>query len=128
MTNQDGITRIEELARMGMLEAAEAACRELLAAAPQEHRAWAWLGMLSLARGRPADSESALRQAITLEPRDGRYWNTLALALRLQGKAAEGELAARNALALDAAADHWVTFANCLGDQQRWPEAAQAYR
>src|SRR3954470_22030195 len=101
MTHQDAITRIEELARIGMLDAAESECRELLGVAPQQHRAWAWLGMLSLARGRPSDGEAALRQAVSLEPRDGQYWNSLALALRMQGKAAEGESAARNSLSLD---------------------------
>src|SRR5437016_1195159 len=112
MTTQVGITQIEELARMGMFEAAESACRELLATAPQEHKAWAWLGMLALARGRPADGESALRQAIALEARDGRYWNTLCLALRMQGKAREAESAARSALEREDAAGHWF----CLGN------------
>lgn len=129
MTNQAAITQIEELARMGMFDAAEGACRQLVAAAPQEPKGWLWLGLLALARGRGADAEGALRQAVAMQPREARYWNSLALAFRLQGKAAEGESAARNAVALDAGApDHWVTLAGCVADQQHWAEAAEAYR
>src|SRR6185503_15820548 len=98
MTSQEAITQIEELVRTGMLDAAEAACRQLVIAAPGEPKGWLWLGLLALARRRGAEAEGALRQAVSLQPGDARYWNSLALALRLQGKAAEGESAARNAL------------------------------
>src|SRR5262245_33283859 len=127
MTNQDTIAQIEELARLGLFDAAESACRELLARASQEHKAWAWLGMLALARRRPDEAEPAVRQAIALYPHDPRYWNTLSLSLRMQGKPADAEIAARNALTLDDAGGHWAELGNCLYDQQRWSDASQAY-
>src|SRR3954467_45065 len=113
---------------MGMLDAAESACRQLLAAAPRDHQAWALLGAMALARGKPADGEAALRKAIGLAPRDGRYWNSLALALRMQARSVEGELAARNAIQFDDVADYWATLGACLSDQQRWQETAEAFR
>jgi len=122
------LAQIQELAGMGSFDAAESACRQLVAAAPQEHRAWALLGIISLARGKPVDGEAALRRAIALAPRDGRYWNSLALALRMLARSVEGELAARNAIQFDDAADHWATLGNCLNDQQRWQEAAETFR
>src|SRR6267142_6062660 len=128
LPNQAAIARIEELAQLGLFDAAEAACRDLLARAPQEHKAWAWLGMLALAGGRSAEAEPALRQAIALFPRDARYWNTLSVSLRMQGKAADAEAAARNALALHDASDYWAELGNCLFDQQRWNDASQAYQ
>jgi protein O-GlcNAc transferase len=129
MTNdQQAIARITELAMRGQLDAAERACRELLAQAPQEHRAWAWLGMLALAKSQPAQAEQALRQAVGLYPHDARYWHPLSAALRMLGKPADAETAARSALELSDTGEHWASLANCLFDQRRWPDAAAAYR
>ena len=89
--NRAAIARIEDLARLGMMDAAEQACRQLLAHAPQEHKAWAWLGMLSLVRQQTAEAEAAVRQALALFPGDARYWNTLSLALRMQSRFAVRE-------------------------------------
>jgi len=123
MTNdQQAIARITELAMRGQLDAAELACRELLAQAPQEHRAWAWLGMLALAKSQPAQAEQALRQAVGLYPHDARYWHPLSAALRMLGKPAEAETAARSALDLSDTGEHWASLANCLFDQRRQRE------
>ena len=125
---REAIARIEELARLGLLDAAQAACRELLAGEPHSHQAWAWLGFLAVAQGKPAEGEAALRRAIALNSGDARYWNTLSLSLRMQAKASEAEAAARTALALDDAAEYWAALGNCLFDQQRWSDASQAYQ
>src|SRR5436190_13660162 len=112
--NREGIARIEELARLGLMDAAEAACRDLLARAPQEHKAWTWLGMIKLVGRQGAEAEAALRQAIAIFPRDGRYWNSLSLALRIQSRFADAEIAARNALALENATEYWAGLGDCL--------------
>ena len=80
------IARIEGFARAGKLVEAEAACREVLARAPQEYRAWCLLGLVKLAGGQGADAEAALNQSTRLFPHDGRYWNALSLALRMQSR------------------------------------------
>src|SRR5262245_42629633 len=86
-TNEDvvavAIRRVEELARLGQMEAAEAGCRELLTRAPQDSRGWASLGMVKLLGGRAAEAEGPLKQAIGLYANDARYWNMLSLALRV---------------------------------------------
>lgn len=127
-TTQAAIARIEQLAQLGLFDAADAACRELLASAPGEHKGWVWLGMLAIARGQAAEGEPALRQAIAIWPNDPRYWNTLALALRMQGKAGEGEVAAKKALSLADSSEYWGELGNCLFDQQRWQDASHAYQ
>src|SRR5947207_1433570 len=114
MTTQDGITRIEELARMGMFEAAESACRELLAAAPQEHKAWAWLGVLAQSpqlvpawlvlgnaermRDRLPQAEAAYREAVRLSPQDRDSRFNLALVLLQQLSFGEAEAWCRQLL------------------------------
>src|SRR5262249_29954718 len=44
------------------------------------------------------------------------------------GRPAEGEIAMRNALSLADSPEHWASLGNCLFDQQRLQEAAEAYR
>jgi protein O-GlcNAc transferase len=122
------LSRVEELARLGLFTEAQAVCGELLAQVPQEHRAWHWLGLLNLAQNRFADAEPALRQALAIYPQDARYWNSFGLALRGQGRSAEAEVAMRNALTLADVADYWAGLGNCLFDQQRLEEAAGAYQ
>jgi protein O-GlcNAc transferase len=121
------IEEIERLARQGAYGEAEAACESLLRMSPLEHKAWAWIGMLRLARQRHAEAEAPLRRAIDLFSNDNRYWNALCLSLRSQNRMGEAEVAARNALALLDSAEHWASLANCLYDQQHWQPAIQAY-
>jgi protein O-GlcNAc transferase len=125
---QAAIARIESLARGGQLEAAQAACEELLAAAPQEYRAWTLLGMLAMARGQPAAAEAPLKHAVGLFSGDARCWHMLSLAMRMQGKSADAEAAARQTLAQDDGAVYWAGLADCFFDQQRWADAAAAQR
>jgi predicted O-linked N-acetylglucosamine transferase (SPINDLY family) len=124
----DAIARIEDFVRLGLLDAAQAACRELIAQTPQEHRAWALLGAAAIAGGRPAEAEPALRQAVALAPQQARYWNHLSLGLRLLGKPVEAESAARQAVALADISEHWAGLGNCLFHQARWSDAADAYQ
>lgn len=122
------LSRIEELTRLGQLDAAEAACGALTQQRPQGHEGWGWRGMLALVRGRCPEAETYLRQALALCDRDPHYWGNLSHALRGQGRHKEAEEAARRALMLSDAADFWAHLGNCLFDQQRWEEAAEAYR
>src|SRR5262245_23379867 len=117
---QAAIQRIEALAQSGQLDSAQAACEELLAAAPQEYRAWTLLGMLAMARGQAAAAEAPLKHALALFSGDARCWHMLSLARRMQRKWVEAEAAARQALALDDAGGYWAGLADCFFDQQRW--------
>src|SRR6476646_10217102 len=99
--NRSEIARIEDLVRLGMLDAAEQAASDLTIRAPQDDKAWAWLGMLKLVRHPGVEAEAAIRRALTIFSGNARYWNSLSLALRLQSRFAEAEKAARQALALE---------------------------
>src|SRR5262245_15376571 len=125
---RSAIARIEDLVRLGMMDAAEQACRDLLAQAPQEHRAWAWLGMLKLISHQGAESEAAIRQALAIFSGSAHYWNTLSIALRLQARFAEAEKASRQALALEDASEYWSGLGDSLFDQRQWDSAAGAYQ
>jgi protein O-GlcNAc transferase len=125
--NREAIGRIERLARGGMLAEAEAECREVLARAPQEYRAWCLLGLVKLAAGQGAEAEAALLQATQVFPHDGRYWNSLSLALRMQSRLVEAEAAAVRAVRLNDVGDHWSELGHCLFGQQKWEAAASAY-
>jgi predicted O-linked N-acetylglucosamine transferase (SPINDLY family) len=122
------IARIEELVRLGMIDAAQQGCRQLLAEAPQEHKAWAWLAMLALVQQRAAEAENAIRRAVSIFSGDARYWNTLSIALRLQARFMEAESAARQALALEDASEYWAGLGDCLFDQRQWDGAAGAFQ
>jgi predicted O-linked N-acetylglucosamine transferase (SPINDLY family) len=122
------IARIEQLVRLGMMDAAEQACNDLLQQAPREHKAWFWLSMLKLIRQQGAEAEAAIRQALAIFSGDAQYWNLLSLSLRLQSRFADAETAARQALALGDASDYWSGLGDCLFNQQQWDPAAGAYQ
>src|SRR4051794_6931093 len=105
--NHTAIARVEELVRLGTMDAAEQLCNELLRQAPHEHKAWFWLGMLRLIRQQGAESEAAIRQALAIFSGNAQYWNSLSLALQLQSRFADAEAAARQALALNDASEYW---------------------
>lgn len=121
------IAQIEQLVRMGMMDAAEEACRQVVAQSAREHRAWSWLAMLKLVRGQGVEAEAAIRQALAVFAKDARYWNSLSLALRLQYRFAEAETAARQALALTDSAEYWAGLGDCLFDQRHFAAAVQVY-
>jgi protein O-GlcNAc transferase len=126
--NRNAIARIEELVRLGMMDAAEQACRQVLEHDAREHKAWAWLAMLMLVRQQAAEAEAAIRQAISIFSGDARYWNTLSLALRLQSRFADAETASRQSLALDDTSEYWSGLGDCLFEQRQWDAAASAYQ
>jgi predicted O-linked N-acetylglucosamine transferase (SPINDLY family) len=126
--NRSEIARIEDLVRLGMIDAAEQAASDLTIRAPQDDKAWAWLGMLKLVRHQGVEAEAAIRRALTIFSGNARYWNSLSLALRLQSRFAEAEKAARQALALEDHAEYWSVLGDCLFDQQQWSVAASAYQ
>ncbi len=130
MTNdlRNSIARIEDLVRLGMLDAAEQAASDLTVQAPQEDKAWAWLGMLKLVRQQGAEAEAAIRRAISIFSGNARYWNSLSLALRLQLRFPEAESAARQALALEDNAEYWSVLGDSLFDQQQWSAAVGVYQ
>jgi protein O-GlcNAc transferase len=123
------LKRIKEQAERGLLDAAVASCQEVILSAPQEPEAWAWRGLLMLARERFAEAETAFRQALALQPANPHYLTYVSAAVRGQGQPSEAENFARQALAIDSLqAPYWVNLGAALADQQRWPEAAEAYR
>jgi predicted O-linked N-acetylglucosamine transferase (SPINDLY family) len=123
------LERIREQTERGLLDDAEATCKELLQRAQHEPEAWAWRGLLMLARARLTDAEVAFRQALALQPENPHYLTYVSTAVRGQGRAVQAEEFARQAIAAcNKHAAYWVNLGAALGDQLRWPEAAQAYR
>src|SRR4029079_5545650 len=119
MDNRDAMANIEQLAQAGMIDAAEQACRELLARDAREHKGWASLAMLKLVQHQPADAEVAIGQAIVIDSDDSRYWNVLSIALRLQSRFAEAVAASQQALARHQTSEHWAHLCDALVNAQR---------
>src|SRR5262245_33819673 len=111
---ETALLRIDELRRLGLPDAADAASRELLQVAPDEPKAWLAWGTSALARGSPTEAESAFRQAVALEPRNAAAASYLSVALLHQGQAKEAETYARQAVALDDSNSHfWGNLGAC---------------
>ena len=90
--------KVHELMTLGMWEAAEAGCNELLQHAPGDGRTWYYTGMALLRRQDFTKAEAALSQAVTLTPENGAAWNLLSIAFYSQGKWAETATACQQAV------------------------------
>src|SRR5262245_45885190 len=95
------LARIEALVQQGLILQAEASCHELLKSSPREDKAWAWLGVLALNSGRPADAEIAFRHATAIDRYNASYWTNLGNAVTSLGHFADAEGHLRRALSLD---------------------------
>ncbi len=127
MSQQPTIEDVQNLVRQGDLAAAEGVCAQILQVQPNDHLAWAWVGMLHLVQQRLVEAEQPLRRAIELFPHDARYWHNLCLSLRGQSRIVDAEVAARNALRLFDSDEHWTSLGNCLYELQQWEPARKAY-
>lgn len=98
----DRLTAAFGLLRMRRLQEAEAACRDVLAVAPQEAAALHLLGLIRKEAGDLQQGEQLLRASIRIEPRRGEFHVNLANLLQRQGRLSEAEESYRRAVALDA--------------------------
>ncbi|CAO3439649.1 tetratricopeptide repeat protein [Azospirillum doebereinerae] len=113
----------------GRLAEAEAAYREILAAAPEQPDALHLMGVIALQVGKPEAAANLIAEAIRLNGRNAVYHSNLGSALRRLGRRAEAAAACRRAVELDASfADAYNNLANVLMDQGDYPEAAEALR
>jgi Flp pilus assembly protein TadD len=125
----DLLAQIQELAREGRRDSAEKLCRDLLRDAPRDHRAWSWLGVLTMLRGDSTDAEAAFRETVSLEPNDSQNWSNLGAALIGQKRNSEAESCFHHAVALNGSnAAHWRNLATAFVNQRRWAEAASTLR
>lgn len=112
--------------RAGRLDEAETLLRSVLDQQPGHARALFQLGVISLARGKPADAEVLLRRA-TASTRNAVATMALADAIEQQGRPADAEATLREAVAIDATlAEAWSRLAELCAARGASDEAVWA--
>ncbi len=86
----------------GRLQAAEMACRQILAAAPQDADALHLMGLIALRIGRPALAIQHIQCAIHVNGLQAQYYNSLGTAYSSQGRLDEAAACFMRALELQA--------------------------
>ncbi|MCC7284288.1 MAG: tetratricopeptide repeat protein, partial [Acetobacteraceae bacterium] len=123
------VNRANAWAGKGKLEAAEQACREAIALAPEMAEAHSNLGSLLRRQNRMQEAEAAFRAAARLQPANAEIASNLAVALRDQNRLGEAEAVYRQAILLKPDyPDAHNNLGNVLLDQGRHAEALDAYR
>lgn len=123
------LARVAALGSQGRFAEAEAACREVLARAPDDAAAHRHLGLALLEQGRLAEAVAALGESVRLAPADAAARDTLAVALCRSGTVAEGVAEAERAAALaPRAPDIRFNLAKALELAGRKGDAEAAYR
>jgi Flp pilus assembly protein TadD len=95
------LSSAHELLRRGQLQQADAACRQVLAARPNDPDA---LQLLALVRKQGGDLDTAerlMRSSVALAPARADFHANLGNLLRTRGQVADAELAYRSALQID---------------------------
>ena len=113
----------------GRLAEAEAAYREVLAAAPQQPDALHLMGVIALQVGKAEVAAGLIAEAIRFQDRNAVYHSNLGSAMRRLGRLDEAAAACRRAVEIDGSfADGYNNLANVLMDQGAHAEAALALR
>ncbi len=94
------LAKAHDLLRRGQLQAAEAACRALLAVASRDADALHLLGLVRKQAGDLDQAETLLRSSVEAAPDRAEYHANLGNLLRSRGRIADAELAYRMALQL----------------------------
>jgi predicted O-linked N-acetylglucosamine transferase (SPINDLY family) len=132
MTKQDLIQdlylRINELTQLGLLDAAEESCQQVLQLAPQDSFAWYCLSIIARQQGRSSDAILALKNAAPLAADNPSYLRQLGGALHQHGCWRESSQVCRRVLDCDPGdAPTWRTLAIDATMLGRLDEAATAY-
>jgi len=111
----------------GRLEEAEEACRKAIALRPQHPHGYQRLGLLFYRGGRYAQAIEPLKTVIRLDPGNTLAHSNLAGALYQLGRLDEAAEGFRRTLALKETASAWGNLGTVLFDQQRYPDAVEAF-
>jgi tetratricopeptide (TPR) repeat protein len=113
----------------GRLAEAEAACRSLLAADPENPETLHTLGVLSLQSGKPGVAVEMIAAAIRRNPASAPYFSNLGSALRRLGRLDDAIAAGREALRIDGDfIDGLINLTNALCEKGAFAEAAPLLR
>ena len=112
----------------GLLDAAEAGYRAVLAQQPTHLPALQMLGVLLSQTDRLQEGIELLQQVVDASPNDPAARNNLGNGLRGVGRHAEAAASFEQAIRLQPKfVDAWSNWGNALSDLQRYAEAVQAY-
>lgn len=112
----------------GELDLADAALAPILAAAPDDSRAWQLHGAVALARGDPRLAMQRITRALKLDSRNLDAWCELAAVYLAAGQPAQAfEAASRSTVLAPAAPRGWTMAGMALDAQGMHREAAGAF-
>lgn len=121
--------RVNELTQLGMWDAAQETCTELVRATPQDALAWYCLGEVERQRNRLADAIGALQQAASLAPDNVQYCQSLAVLLQAAGRWQEVAQLSHHVLTRDVHnATSWQQLAAAERRLGRTSEATAAFQ
>jgi len=113
----------------GNLAAAEAICRQVLAAHPHHAEALRWIGILALAAGRPDEAVQWLSRAVAQAPENAAYHSDLGAAFRLCGQLDHAVASFRRAAELDPELpDAHLNLGEALTDLGQYGDAVPSCR
>lgn len=124
----DALELAVQLHRGGQLEAAETLYQRILDIEPSQPDALAFLGMISMHRGRTATAIELMQKAIALEPESADRYNNLGNVFLAAERVDDALEAYRKAIELaPAQADAWSNLGVILGAQRKFDDAARAF-
>jgi predicted O-linked N-acetylglucosamine transferase (SPINDLY family) len=125
----DALQRARTHLDAGQWADAEAICRAVLQAVPDEFEAHLIVGAACQLAGRAAEAEHAWRRAVELNPASVPAWTNLAVALAAQDRCVEAEAAYRRALEIEPTQPTTLyNWGRILHRQGRLADAEEAYR
>jgi tetratricopeptide (TPR) repeat protein/TolB-like protein len=111
----------------GRHEDAEEACRKAIALRPDHPHGYQRLGLLFYRQGRHAQALEPLKMVIRLDPDNHLGHTSLAGVLYQLGRLDDAADGFRRSLAIKETASAWGNLGTVLYDQQRYPEAVEAF-
>lgn len=114
--------------RLGLIDEAEAACRNAIAANPRYAPAHCDLGNALFATGKAKEAVECYQEALRLNGNSAEAYNNLGTALDSLGQLEEAEDSYKAALRLFPNAMTYCNLGNVLARQQKLEEAAAMYR
>lgn len=124
----EALSRAESHLRAGRHREAEAICRAVIEAAPDQATAYLLLAAALRAQGQTAVAQEVCRRAVELCPTSVEAWNNMSAILAAEGRLADAERAAQQAVTLGTQEPvAWYNLGHALHLQDRLGEAEVAY-